>query len=71
MIPIDRYQAEFATTDGRGRKEWHACDVVGICGEPDNMQFIIVARGLTEYVDRVPEVRATDTVDGAVRLISF
>lgn len=57
MIPIESYPAEFATTDGRGRQTWQACDVVGICGEPNDMQFIIVVRGPIEYVDRVPEVR--------------
>lgn len=57
MIAVERYAAEFATTDGRGRQTWQSCDVVGICGEPNDMQFIVVVRGPIEYVDRVPEVR--------------
>jgi hypothetical protein len=57
MLAIDSYPAEFATTDGRGRKDWHSCEVVGICGEPDDMQFIIIVRGPVEYIDRVAEVR--------------
>lgn len=57
MISIDRYAAEFAARDGRGRQTWNSCDVVGVCGEPDDLQFIIIVRGPSEYVDRVSEVR--------------
>jgi hypothetical protein len=57
MFSIDHYAAEFATTDSIGRKTWHACHVVGVCGEPDNLQFVIVVRGPIEYIDRVAEVR--------------
>jgi hypothetical protein len=57
MISVASYPAQFSTTDGGGRKVWHPCEVVGVCGDLNDLQFIIIARGPIEYVDRVPEVR--------------
>lgn len=52
MIPIASYSAEFQCG-----KVWHPCTVVGVCGDPNDLRFVIIARGPTEYVDTAAEVR--------------
>lgn len=57
MIPIENYLAEFCTTDGRGRKEWHPCRVVGVAGDVHDLKFVIIIDGPVEYADTAAEVR--------------
>ena len=53
MIPLaNPYPAEF-----RCGNRWQLCEVVGVIGERNDLQFVVIVRGPTDYVDCVAEVR--------------
>lgn len=54
MIPISNYRAEF-----RCGTKWHPCEVVGVCGDPNDFRFVIIVNGPVCYVDTTAEVRRT------------
>lgn len=57
MIPVERYAAEL-----RCGGRWQQCDVVGVVGEPHDLQFIVIVRGVVEYVSTSTEVRRREPV---------
>jgi hypothetical protein len=57
LIPIEAFEAEFPTRDCDGKATWHRCRVVGVVGDPADLQFIVIVLGQTLYADRVCEVR--------------
>jgi hypothetical protein len=60
MIAIaEPYPAEF-----RCGSRWQPCDVVGVCGDPHDLKFVVIVRGPTDYVDVVAEVRRPERAPG-------
>jgi len=57
LIAIEPFDAELPTRDGNGKTNWHRCRVVGVAGEPSDLQFVVIVSGATLYADVVGEVR--------------